>query len=189
MRPKGYTNKYFINSIFQHGWNVISQFLYKQIKSLINHGLSHHLGIKQESKNSPLNMRTKNGKVNHVRYQIEISKNKFQSLNLCNSEGKQKWNVASLLWLERSCQRWVLTRQCFTEHIIQPVELHNLSRGHIKMWNRVHFYYYKFTLVNNIWACVECKLWALVSYLLFSDNCPFSFPDSTNSCNFEWTTA
>lgn len=80
MRPKGYTNKYIINSIFQHGWNVISQFLCKQIK-VINLSLSQHLGIKQESKNFPLDMRTRNGKVKHVRDQIEISKNKFQSMN------------------------------------------------------------------------------------------------------------
>lgn len=81
MRPKGYTNKYFINSIFQYAWNVISQFLCEQIKVIDLH-LSHHLGIKQESKNSPFKMRTRNGKVKYVRVQIEISKSKF---SICES--------------------------------------------------------------------------------------------------------
>lgn len=67
VRPKGYTQtNAFINSIFQCGWNVISRFLCKQIK-VINLSLSHHLGIKQETMNSPFNMRTRNEKVKQVR--------------------------------------------------------------------------------------------------------------------------
>lgn len=90
MRPKGYTQtNAFINSIFQYGWNVISQSLCKQIK-VINLSLSHHLGIKQENKNSPFNTRTRNGKVKQVRVQIEISESKYSVCEyLCNSVGKR----------------------------------------------------------------------------------------------------
>lgn len=178
MRPKGYpqTNA-FINSIFQCGWNVVSQFLCKQIK-VINLSLSHHLGIKQETKNSPFNMRTRNEKVKQVRLFKEKIFNLWIYATVSEEEIESWFNI---LQSERSRQRRMVTRQTIWPHSVKDIGFHCLKQAKSTGKNvkeKVQYHCYKFN-VNNTSVCVKCEFLVLVSfYLIFSSNHPFPSLDS-----------